>query len=452
MDLQQRFNEHIDTNFPFLKKQNLLIAASGGIDSTVCIHLLHRLNLNISLAHCNFNLRKKDSELDELFVKEEAQNFLIPYFVKNFDTANYAKTNRLSIQLAARELRYEWFAELMSVNNFDYLITAHHLDDSLETFLINLTRGTGLDGLTGIPAINNKIIRPLLPFTREEIETFADEHNIEWREDNSNSQTKYLRNKLRHDVIPVLKDLNRNFMHSFAKTLDNLKGSEQIIKDRIESISNEIGGLHGDIHRFSIDKIKMLSNPKAYLFELFRGYGFTDWKEIISLLDAQSGKQIFSKTHRLLKDRDFLLLAAIVPNKELKTLIVHEDDKVIINRDLCLKFYTDNPKLLKNGSKEIITVDKNLLKFPLVVRKWEKGDYFYPAGMQGKKKLSKYFKDEKMSLLEKDKIWLLCTEENKIIWVIGKRQDGRFKVTDNTLEILRIENETSMRKFISPRE
>ena len=452
MDLQQRFNEHIDTNFPFLKKQNLLIAASGGIDSTVCIHLMHRLNLNISLAHCNFNLRKKDSELDELFVKEEAQNFLIPYFVKNFDTANYAKTNRLSIQLAARELRYEWFAELMSVNNFDYLITAHHLDDSLETFLINLTRGTGLDGLTGIPAINNKIIRPLLPFTREEIETFADEHNIEWREDNSNSQTKYLRNKLRHDVIPVLKDLNRNFMHSFAKTLDNLKGSEQIIKDRIESISNEIGGLHGDIHRFSIDKIKMLSNPKAYLFELFRGYGFTDWKEIISLLDAQSGKQIFSKTHRLLKDRDFLLLAAIVPNKELKTSIVHEDDKVIINRDLCLKFYTDNPKLLKNGSKEIIAVDKNLLKFPLVVRKWEKGDYFYPAGMQGKKKLSKYFKDEKMSLLEKDKIWLLCTEENKIIWVIGKRQDGRFKVTDNTLEILRIENETSMRKFISPRE
>jgi len=444
MDLQLHFQEHIEDNFPFLKNKKLLIAASGGIDSTVCINLLQNLNFKISLAHCNFNLRKKDSELDELFVKKEAQNLLIPFFVKSFDTISYANKNKISVQLAARELRYEWFDELISENHFDYLITAHHLDDSLETFLINLTRGTGLDGLTGIPVINNNIIRPLMPFTREEIETFAKIHNIAWREDSSNLETKYLRNKLRHDLIPILKDLNPNFMNTFARTIDNLQGSEQIIKDRMESILHEIEELQGDIHQFHIGKIKALSNSKAYLFEILKNYGFTDWKEIVSLLDAQSGKQMFSKTHRLVKDRDFLLLTSVESNGKINTSLIHENDKEFTNKELCLKLEKSNLPSLRSGSKDGITVDKNLLKFPLIVRKWEKGDYFYPAGMQGKKKLSKYFKDEKLSILEKEKIWLLCTEENEIIWVIGKRKDDRFKVTNETIEILKIENETSM--------
>jgi tRNA(Ile)-lysidine synthase len=441
MDLQQKFQKHIVDNFPFLKNKKLLIAASGGIDSTVCIHLLRNLNFKISLAHCNFNLRKKDSGLDELFVKEEAQSLDFPYYVKSFDTVTYANDNKISVQLAARELRYEWFDELISQNDFDHLITAHHLDDSLETFLINFTRGTGLDGLTGIPAINDNIIRPLLPFTREEIEAYAKKNNLTWREDSSNLQTKYLRNKLRHDLIPILKDLNQNFMNTFARTLDNLRGSEQIIKDRIESIADEIEESQGDIHQFNISKIKKLSNPKAYLFEILKGYGFKDWKEIVSLLDAQSGKQIFSKTHRLVKNRDLLLLIAVESKEESSTSIINENDKEFISKDLCLKFDKSNFQPSKNGSKTSITVDKNMLKFPLVVRKWEKGDYFYPAGMKGKKKLSKYFKDEKMSILEKEKIWLLCTEENKIIWIIGKRLDDRFKVTKETIEILKIENE-----------
>ena len=442
MDLQQKFQKHIDDNFPFLKNKKLLIAASGGIDSTVCIHLLRNLNFKISLAHCNFNLREKESELDELFVKEEAQNLQIPFLVKSFDTIAHANNNKLSVQLAARELRYEWFDELIFQNDFDHLITAHHLDDSLETFLINFTRGTGLDGLTGIPEINDKIIRPLLPFTREEIEAYARKNNLDWREDSSNLQTKYLRNKLRHDLIPILKDLNQNFMNTFARTVDNLRGSEQIIKDRIESIADEIEGSQGGIHQFNISKIKKLSNPNAYLFEILKDYGFTDWKEIVSLLNAQSGKQIFSKTHRLVKDRGFFLLTTIESEEKNNNSVIHENDKEFMSKDLCLKFDKGNFQSLKSGSKASITVDKNLLKFPLVVRKWEKGDYFYPDGMKGKKKLSKYFKDEKMSLLEKEKIWLLCTKENKIVWVIGKRLDDRFRVTDKTIEILKIENET----------
>ena len=441
MDFKKRFQKHIDARFPFLKKKKLLVAASGGLDSTVCIHLLQDLNFKISLAHCNFKLRKKDADLDELFVGKKAENLQIPYFVKIFDTLNYAKNNKLSIQLAARELRYEWFDEIISNNDFDYLITAHHLDDSLETFLINLTRGTGLDGLTGIPEINDRIIRPLLPFTREEIEIFAIEQNILWREDSSNLQTKYLRNKLRLDVIPILKDLNQNFMKSFARTLDHLKGSEQIIKDRMESVKPEVVELHGDILHFNILKIKMLSSPKDYMFEILKDYGFTDWKEIFCLMDAQSGKQIFSKTHRLLKDRDYLLLTNKAPNKEIKPSIIQKSEKIFFGSNLVLKFEQSSLQLSKNESVNSILVDKNLLKFPLVVRKWEKGDYFYPAGMQGKKKLSKYFKDEKMSILEKERIWLLCTKENKIVWVIGKRQDNRFKVSNNTIEILKIENE-----------
>ena len=364
--------------------------------------------------------------------------------MKKFDTVNYAKINGLSIQLAARELRYDWFEALISENGFDHLITAHHLDDSLETFLINLTRGTGLEGLTGIPAINKKTVRPLLPFTREEIEIFAMEQNILWREDNSNLQTKYLRNKLRHDVIPILKGLNQNFMHSFARTIDNLKGSEHIVKDQIESIRPQIEKKVGTIHQFNISKIKTLSNPQSYLFEILKDYGFTDWAEIVNLLDAQSGKQIFSKSHRLLKDRDFLLLTEKGSNEEIKASIIHEDVKEFTSEDLSLKFEEGNLKPLKNRSKAIITVDKNMLKFPLIVRKWEKGDYFCPAGMQGKKKLSKYFKDEKISLLEKERIWLLCTNENEIIWVIGKRQDERFKRNENSIEILKIEVEMHM--------
>lgn len=444
MNLQERFQGHLNNNFPFLKNKKLLIAASGGIDSTVCIHLLQNLNYNISLAHCNFNLRKKDAELDELFVIQEAKNLLIPHFVKNFDTINYAKINGLSIQLAARELRYDWFEALISENDFDHLITAHHLDDSLETFLINLTRGTGLEGLTGIPAVNKKTVRPLLPFTREEIEIFAKEQNILWREDTSNLQTKYLRNKLRHDVIPILKGLNQNFMNSFTRTIDHLKGSEHIIKDRIESVRPQIEKQAGNIHQFNIAKIKTLSNPQSYLFEILKDYGFTDWTEIVNLLDAQSGKLIFSKTHRLIKDRDLLLLTEKGSNEEIKASIIPEDVKEFISQDLSLKFEEGNLKPLKDRSKEIITVDKNMLNFPLIVRKWEKGDYFCPTGMQGKKKLSKYFKDEKISLLEKERIWLLCTNENEIIWVIGKRQDERFKRNKNTIEILKIEVEIHM--------
>jgi len=459
--LLKKFQSHIENIYPFLKEKKLLIANSGGVDSMVLTHLLQKLDYHITLAHCNFRLRGIASDLDEEFVQKEAEKGQMEFFVSHFKTKKIAKEKGLSIQMAARDLRYKWFDELIKEYKFDYLLTAHHADDNLETFLINLTRGTGLHGLTGIPSGNKNIIRPLLPFTRKEIEYYANSNNLEWREDRSNFETKYLRNKLRHEIIPVLKDLNPNFMETFAKTLENLKGSEEIIQDRIREIKNkiQIGDLTNDsIIKLSIPELRSLNNTKAYLFELLKDYGFAQWNDISDLLFAQSGKQIFSKTHRLIKDRDYLLLSELPekqdPSEGLSSsnnrgdkgnelIEIYKGPKrtAIGNYFIQLKELTINElnhNLLFKHSKHSIFIDKQLLTFPLTVRKWEIGDYFYPIGMEGKKKLSKYFKDEKLSLLEKENIWLLCSE-NKIVWIIEKRLDNRFKVTENTKEIIQID-------------
>ena len=439
------FKKHLQEKFSFLKGKKLLIAISGGVDSIVLTQLLNQLDFQISLAHCNFQLRGRESDLDEDLVKKLALTLKKPYYINHFDTNNYAKKNNLSIQMAARELRYKWFEEIIQKQKLNYVLTAHHADDNLETFLINLSRGTGLDGLTGMPEINNNIIRPLLPFTRNEIEIYAKENKFPWREDQSNIDTKYLRNKIRHDIIPIFKEINPSFMESFSKTQENLKGSKQIVKDRIDKILHDLqvdgSNQKNTVLKFDIIKLKSLNDPKAYLFHLFRSYGFTEWDDVLSLLDAQSGKQVYSKTHRLVKDRGFLLLSEIQSiSKRSDNFEIKESDKKVNLHNFSLLLKNVPVQQLKNESflknnKQSVLIDKNLLNFPLGVRKWEKGDYFYPIGMQGKKKLSKYFKDEKFSLLQKENIWLLCSGKD-IVWLIGKRMDERYKITDNTKDIL----------------
>lgn len=317
----QKLSNIITDNFPFLEGKKLLIAISSGIDSVVLTHLLSELNFNISVAHCNFNLRGKESDLDEVFVKKMAKKLTINCFTTSFETEKIAKKKKESTQIAARNLRYTWFQEILKEYHFDYILTAHHADDNLETFLINLTRGSGLDGFTGIPEINKNIVRPFLKFSRAEIVAFAKENTISWREDQSNTATKYVRNKIRHKVLPVLKEINPSLLETFSKTLENLQESKQLIDDRITAISKEL--LHpltldGDESSFKIDvkKIKKLSNPKAYLYQLLGKYYFTEFKDVYNLLFAQSGKQVFSKTHVLLKDRNYLILSKkIVPTK-----------------------------------------------------------------------------------------------------------------------------------------
>jgi tRNA(Ile)-lysidine synthase len=335
-------------------------------------------------------------------------------------------------------LRYRWFQEIRQENNFDYILTAHHADDNLETFLINLTRGSGLDGFTGIPEINGNIIRPILKFSREEIEIFAKEEKISWREDHSNTSTKYVRNKIRHNILPVLKEINPSLLDTFSKTLAHLQESTQIISDRIEAISQKVILKENDIIKFRIDEIQQLSNPKAYIYQLLRAYSFTEFNDVYNLLSAQAGKQVFSKTHVILKDRDFLILSKReVPSKETQELEFHISKNTgEITYPIHLTF--EEVTLQKIQNKNTIYVSKESLKFPLIVRKWQNGDYFHPIGMIGKKKLSKYFKDEKSSLLEKNNTWLLCNADNAIIWIVGMRKDNRFQTEKTSKTCLKI--------------
>ena len=415
-----KLKQHITLQFPFLEGKKILIAVSGGLDSVVLTELFHSLNYNISLAHCNFNLRALESDKDEAFVKNLGDRLQLKTYTTKFDTNKYASINKISTQIAARELRYQWFQELTIEHQFDYVLTAHHADDNLETFLINLSRGTGLEGFTGIPPINKNIVRPLLIFSREDIEEYATTNKITWREDESNATTKYIRNKIRHQVVPVLKEINPTLLNSFQKTTDNLKGSQQIINDALSEVKKKVLITEkNEVLKFDVSEILSLSNPKAYLFELLKPYHFTAWNDVTNLLTSQSGKQVFSKTHRLLKDRDVLLLSKRTQNKEPLTYTIQKNTKEI-TMPVSLRFEITNP--INNKDNAAIYLDLDSVSFPLTIRKWKEGDSFFPTGMEGRKKLSKFFKDEKYSLIDKENTWLLCSDD-QITWIIDKRQD-----------------------------
>ena len=436
MNMLSRLQLHIKQNLSFLSGKKLLLAVSGGIDSVVLVQLFNQLGYEIAIAHCNFGLRSEESDGDEQFVRNLVAKDEIPVFVNRFDTKQYALSSKVSIQLAARELRYNWFAEIMQQHGYDYLLTAHHADDSAETFLINFTRGTGIEGLLGIPQQNGNIVRPLLPFTREEIETYAKDNNIQWREDSSNSSDKYLRNKLRHHVLPLLKELNPSFSESFAQTIENLRQTQALATDAAALVYKKVVTVKNGQECIYIPKLLADQNYKAYLYQWLSKYGFTAWDDVYDLVKAQPGKFVLSATHRLLKDREVLILEPIKIDSgtifEIKSLTEKTTQTIELRLDLV-------GDMESNPAKNIIFVDNELIKFPLFVRRWEEGDYFCPLGMNGlKKKVSKFFKDEKMSLSDKENTWLLCTE-NEIIWVIGRRADDRFKVTTQTTQILKIE-------------
>lgn len=429
-----KFQKHLSENLPFLKEKKLLLAISGGIDSMVLASLLKQLNFDVSLAHCNFKLRGEESDVDQNFISNFASENSLKLYVTSFDTNSFAQDNKVSIQVAARQLRYIWFHQLLEENQLDYILTAHHLDDNLETFLINFTRGTGLEGLTGIPVQNDKVIRPLLNFSREEITIFASENSIEWREDSSNSSDKYLRNKLRHDIVPILKSLNPSFLDSFQDTLNHLQQAKSLAEDASVLVYKEVVTEKDNQKFFRLFDLKRLPNYEAYLFQWLQPFGFKAWKDIYDLTQAQSGKFVLSKDYRLLKDRDFLILEP-VQSDEFSTYEIGVDQT--IKFPIKLKTSTVLKAALQNESN-VIYVDKEKLKFPLTIRKWQEGDYFCPAGIDGKKKVSKYFKDEKFSLSDKESTWLLLSE-NQIVWIINKRQDRRFYIENTTNQVLKIE-------------
>jgi tRNA(Ile)-lysidine synthase len=431
-----KIQNHIALNFPFLTGKKLLLAVSGGVDSMVMVDLFRKMPYDIGMAHCNFQLRGDESLEDQKFLQNYSKLNDVQLFLTQFETEVFAKEQKLSIQVAARKLRYCWFQEICSTNNFDYILTAHHANDAVETFLINLVRGTGIDGLTSIPAQNGNIIRPLLIFSRSEIENFANEYKINWREDSSNASDKYLRNKIRHQVVPLLKELNSDFLSSFQKTQIYLQESKLLTLDASTLVYQQVAKQADDEIHFDIVKLKLLPNYKSYLYQWLRDFGFSAWQDIYDLVDGQTGKQVYSSKYRLIKNRETLLLVPKTESIETESFLI---DKNQINVNFPLNLSFCKVADICSSSNATIFVDEDKLHFPLILRKPKKGDNFEPFGMNGKsKKISKLFKDEKLSLIEKESTWILCSIDT-IIWVVGVRQDERFKIESNTKSILKIE-------------
>ena len=419
------FSKHIKKELSFLNKSKLLVCVSGGVDSMVLINLLKKLNYDVSIAHCNFNLRNDESDLDEEFVKNYAFSNSIPFFSKSFVT----QLPKHSMQMAARNLRYKWFYNILRTEKLDYMITAHHLDDSLETFILNLSRASGIEGLTGIKQLNDVIVRPLLVFSKNEILNYAKANNIKWREDSTNIKNDYQRNQIRNEIIPLLKKLHPNFLDQSKKTMTFLKESNLIVDNYIQNIKNKNFTLKDDEIAISKKFIKKNSN---LIFHLFKEYNFKHSDQILELCNSLSGKIIESNTHILLSNRSNLII------KE-KTNRIDQIFEVGIKGLLSpIEMNIEVGEFKTEFNKKSIYLSKKEIDFPLCLRKWKIGDVFFPFGMKGKKTVSKYYKDEKMSFFDKQNQWLLCNND-EIVWVVGKRPDRRFFKNNNAslkIEIL----------------
>lgn len=430
-----QFKQHIAQKFPESVSGKTLLAVSGGVDSMVLLHLYFALKLDFAVAHCNFQLRGTESDLDEKLVIDFCQKNNIPYFVERFDTMQIVETKKVSIQIAARELRYNWFKQICIKNDYQFIATAHHLEDQAETFLINFTRGTGIDGLVGIPEKNENIIRPLLNFSRADILKYAIENEIAWREDQSNASTKYLRNKMRHLVLPVLKEENTEFLKSFQNTLNHLKQTQLLANDAVAFFEKECVKMKDEQLEIDLEKTENFNNKKHYLLQILKRYGFSSIDEIEKICISDAGKVLKNDQYTILKDR--------------KKLIIFEE-KSVLKHVFCIKSKDDvlNLPLFMNISeveteefntdKRTIFVNSNLLKWPLVLRRKQTGDCFQPFGMNGIKKVSKFFKDEKLSKIQKDNTWILENGDGKIIWIVGLRADDRFKITSNNQQNYKI--------------
>lgn len=421
----------------FNPNSKMIIAVSGGVDSVVLLDLISKNNSRFAIAHCNFKLRGTESDKDEAFIKRLSKKHHCSFFSKKFKTESYAKEQRISIQMAARNLRYNWFYELLKKNNFDYIALAHHADDQIETILLNLVRGTGLNGLLGMKPIHNKLIRPLLEFTKKDIQEYAVKHSIDFREDSSNKSLKYKRNSLRHKVIPELKKLNPSLVETFRKNIRQVKEPLDLMNEVVNKIQKNVISVEKNRIAINLKKLEKEIYSNLFLFEILSDFGFKDLKEITNSFEKESGKMFYSKTHVLLKDRNKLF---IQPNLNNNTIIGYvKKNTKSLSKPLCLSMnkYKERDVSIIQENNKIAMCDYNKLSFPLKIRKWKKGDYFYPLGMKKRKKLSDFFIDKKLSIFAKNDIWLLCSNDD-IVWIIGHRLDNRFKVTQNTKEIYQL--------------
>lgn len=432
----QQFLNYIKKNALFAQQDKILLAVSGGKDSVLMVQLFKLAGFQFSIAHCNFNLRGDEAQRDEAFVKLLSANMEVPFYVAHFDTKAYAHQHQVSIQMAARELRYAWFEKVRIENGYDAIALAHQQNDSIETLLLNLTRGTGISGMHGILPKRDCLVRPLLFLSREEIDELVERNRLDFVEDSSNESTKYARNKIRHTVIPQLKEINPNLTHTFAQNMARFAETEQLLQQviaekRIEILREENGNVY-----LSIEKIKALSPRKLIVFELLKPYHFSNdvVDEILDSLHKQSGTSFYSHTHRLTLNRTELMLSTL-PEKSINgPYFIHPNDTelTLITQKLSIS-YVAEPQFEGNSNTAYVDVDK--LIFPLIIRFKQDGDKFMPLGMKHYKKLSDFLIDNKVPLPEKEKIPLLINGNGEIIWVVGLRQDNRYKVKVTTKKV-----------------
>jgi tRNA(Ile)-lysidine synthase len=422
--------------------ERILLAVSGGIDSTVMAHLFHNTGHQFAIAHCNFGLRGKESNDDESFVAGLAQQFQVPFHRREFNTTAIAAAQGISIQMAARQLRYAWFETIRQSYGFDHVATAHHLDDQVETFLINLIRGTGIAGLHGIPVSNGSTIRPMMFAYRTDIEDYAKEHHLIYRTDSSNQETKYLRNKIRHEVIPLLQEINQEFSFGLTDTISKISQFELVGNEALADWRNHALQKNGKEFVVNFSLLSSKSPVEPYAWALLAPFGFNETQitGIVKSFGTKKTSVFLSPSHRLVKQRGQLVISGIEPLYHEKSFYIsHFKERKKITRPVKLAMATIRQvnSYTIPVAAEKASIDYNKLVFPLEVRKWKQGDSFYPLGMKKKKKLSDFFIDLKFSLADKEQTWLLCSG-NDIIWIIGHRIDHRYRVTPATTCILEI--------------
>lgn len=407
------------------QQKTYLLAVSGGVDSMVLADLFQVSGFNFHMAHINYHLRNEDSNLDQKLVSDFCQKHKIPFHLYEVSENDNQPEN--SIQNWARELRYRFFREIQKKENLEFLVTAHHLNDQLETFLINLSKASGIRGLSGIPANENGIVRPLLDFSKDEIYDFAKENHIEFREDQSNQKTDYLRNKIRHHIVPELEKISSDFLNNFSKSINYINQAKDFINQSVDD-KIKILKINSDENQIIIDKQKFSKESELIRYEILKRFGFNDENEMQKVLTAQTGSSFFNSEYQLIINRNELIFSckAEVGNQKSEDSLILEiiDNEIII------------PQNLKNEVQEFGNcfwkIDKQKVQLPLKLRRKQKGDLFFPIGMIGKKKISKFFKDKKLSILAKQKIWLLCDADDRVLGVLPFRQDGRFSSGDNS--------------------
>ena len=435
-----RFQAYINRCNLIAESDKLILALSGGIDSMVLADLLLKTKVDFVVAHCNFHLRGEESDGDEKFVREFAEKNGIQCFVKHFETEKYAEEKGISIEMAARDLRYAWFEELRQQLGYEKIAVAHHADDQAETFFINLLRGAGLRGLKGMQPKNGVIIRPLLWVSREQIHQYAIENQILWHEDHTNAESVYLRNKIRNQLLPVFDELHPEARQGLYKSLEHLSAENELFRELLKEKLSQIVR-----HDDGIQKVKVpepVEGPTLsfqLLFEWLRNYGFnTDQcRFIFEAMETGIGNKYCSPTHQLVIGRNELQLSEIKSVEDEEIQIEIGKGEIISPIHLRFSRFEKSSDFVIDKSSDVALLDADKIQFPLTLRHWRHGDRFHPVGMKGSKLLSDFFVDQKFTEAQKQNVFLLVSAESEILWVVGYRIDDRFKVTSETKSVFR---------------